>query len=482
MLIFYAAVAIYWIATGYLQSDLTFIAGLGVLFLSTVVRQPGVGSWRFAIWAALCVGLGLAIPARTFHFLALVFAAGFVFENWKGKINEAPVLTALLLTAVVKTMSIVLGFAIRLELSKNAAAALRYLGMDAVAEGNMIRLKDQYFSVDPACMGLQMVEVSFLFCFFLLGLFERRSGRYLPWTVLLAAVAGVGLLNLIFNQLRIIFLVVFNILPENPMHDAVGLVGLALYVFVPTWLGLRWAFGRSGSGRALLPELSQQAQGAYIFVETPKNILPGPAGRYLFAGDTGPLGRVLNQIRRFYKDIGPLGLLRQPRTYIPVVHILLSLGIGWFVFNESAQATSHVTDTAAIVPKGLPANAAINRLQDGVIQYKHDSLLVYVKPIRGFYSTEHTPLICWQGSGYTFGKIWEQKIGNILCYAGTLEKPGGPVLYTAWWFDNGQEQTISQARWRWLDAGGAPGFSLVNVTASDKQTLERQLDRMVYGL
>jgi exosortase N len=164
MLVFYAAVAVYWMATGYLQSDLTFIAGLGVLFLSTVVRQPGVGSWRFAFWAVLCVGLGLAIPARTFHFMALVFAAGFVFENGKGKINEAPVLTALLLTAVVKTMSIVLGFAIRLELSKNAAAALRYLGMDAVAEGNVIRLKEQYFSVDPACMGLQMVDVSFLFC------------------------------------------------------------------------------------------------------------------------------------------------------------------------------------------------------------------------------------------------------------------------------------------------------------------------------
>ena len=34
---------------------------------------------------------------------------------------------------------------------------------------------------------------------------------------------------LIFNQLRIIFLVVFSIPPENPMHDVVGLLGLGLY-------------------------------------------------------------------------------------------------------------------------------------------------------------------------------------------------------------------------------------------------------------
>jgi len=444
----YAAVAIYWMATGYLQSDLTFIAGLGVLFLSTVVRQPGVGSWRFALWAALCIGLGLAIPARTFHFLALAFAAGFVYENWKGKINEAPVLTALLLTAVVKTMSIIQGFAIRLELSKNAAAALRFLGMEATAEGNMIRFKDQYFSVDPACMGLQMVEVSFLFCFFLLGLFERRSGRHLPWPVLLAAVLGVGVLNLVFNQLRIVFLVLFNILPENPMHDVAGLAGLALYVFVPTWLGLRWAFKHlsHGVGEQNFPRVSNFSGNAtWSFIPKPR-FMQHPALDATLA-----------------------------------VQLCLSLCIVWFVFIESTQETSHVIDKEAIAPRGLPANCAMITLQDGVIQYKHDSLLVYVKPIRGFYSTEHTPLICWQGSGYTFGKVWEQKMGNGLCYAGTLEKPGAPILYTAWWFDNGTTQTISQARWRRLDASGAPGFSLVNVTAPDRAALERQLDKMVYG-
>ena len=109
----------------------------------------------------------------------------------------------------------------------------------------------------------------------------------------------------------------------------------------------------------------------------------------------------------------------------------------------------------------------------------HDSLLVYVKSIPGWYSTEHTPLICWRGSGYEFGKVWEQKASGTACYAGVLEKKGEPSLYTAWWFDNGQEQTIAQARWRWLDAGGAPGFSLVNVTARDRQTLENQINQML---
>ncbi|HOY05070.1 MAG TPA: exosortase N [Saprospiraceae bacterium] len=428
LLLFFVAVTVFWMQAGYLQNDVTFMAGLAVMVFSTVVRRPGEGNWRFAIWFALCFGMALTIPARTFHFLALVFAAGFVFENLKGKINEAPVLTAFLLTAVFKTMSIVLGFAIRLQLSENAATALRGLGKDAVAEGNLIRFEGQDFYVDPACMGLQMVDVSFLFGFFLLGLLERRTGKRLSWPALLIVVSGLGLLNLIFNQLRIIFLVLFKILPENPLHEAVGLAGLTLYVFVPAWFGIGWLFRRS--------ERSAFSNSTAI----PETIRPR---------------------------------LKQG------AHILLFLCIGWLAASETSETSSHVNNVAAIIPQGLPVNCAGELLQDGVVKYTPDSLIIYVKPIRGFYSTEHSPLICWQGSGYVFGKVWEQQVNGKTCYNGILQKSGSPILYTAWWFDNGQAQTVSQFRWRWLDIGGAPGFSLVNVTAADPEVLQQQLIKML---
>ncbi|HRI58559.1 MAG TPA: exosortase N [Saprospiraceae bacterium] len=450
LLALYAAIILFWMWAGYLRADLTFVAGLTVLLLSVVVRQPGEGSWRFAVPAALCVGLGLAIPARTFHFMALVFSALFVFENWKGKTNEAPVLIALLLTAVVKTMSIVLGFSIRLELSKNAATALRFLGSDAVAEGNIIHFGGKEFSVDPACMGLEMVEVSFLFCFFLLGLFERRTGRHLSLPALVVVVLVVGILNLIFNQLRIIFLVFFDIVPGNPMHDIAGLAGLGLYVFVPAWFGLRWMYRRN---------------------PTPG---PSPNGR-------GDVDRTVAYSTEYAASPLPLG--EGPGVGLtrlkPATQILLTLFIVWFAATETSQDEWHITNEKALVPTGLPAGCVTQTLVDGVVKYSNDSLLVYVKPIRGWYSTEHTPLICWQGSGYEFGKVWEQKVGETACYAGTLEKKGDDMLYTAWWFDNGHEQTIAQAYWRRLDAGGAPGFSLVNVTARNKSVLENQLEKML---
>ena len=73
LLLFHAVLLAYWISTGYLRSDAMFFAGLAVMGLSLVVREPGRGSWRFGLLALVCIGLAFAVPARTFLFLALMF-------------------------------------------------------------------------------------------------------------------------------------------------------------------------------------------------------------------------------------------------------------------------------------------------------------------------------------------------------------------------------------------------------------------------
>ncbi len=431
------AIAVFWISIGYLRSDLTFLAGLLLLPAVTLVRQPGVGGWRFGLLAVACAGLALVIPARTFHFLTLAFSALFVFENWKGKINAAPVLVVLLLTAVVKTMSIILGFGIRLELSHLAAQVLRLAGWAAQAEGNVIVFEGRPFSVDPVCMGLQMVDISFLFCFFLLALFERRLGKRLPWPALLGVLAATAGLNVAFNFLRILLLVVGNIPPETVGHDLVGLIGLVLYVFIPLWWGIRWAYRQWG-----ITGLKEQLE------ERDMPIFIGKARRQWV-------------IASFWLQLSSTAL------------------VAFFAFTQHGASPEHVgTEYPAITPVGVPVSCVAQPLADGVVKYTSDSMLIYIKPIRGFYSTEHSPLICWAGSGYQFGQVWEATDGKTHYYAGLLEK-GSDQLYTAWWYDNGQTRTISQTRWRWLDLGGAAGFSLVNVTARDKEVFERQVQHML---
>ena len=371
-------------------------------------------------------------------------------DNYWGKINEAPAFTALLLTAVANTMSVVLGFPMRLQLSENAAAALRLLGSNTVAEGNLIRFEGKDFLVDSACAGLQMVEVSFLFCFFLLGLFERRTGRHLRWPTMLGTVLATGVFILIFNQLRIIFLVVFNIPPENSMHDVVGLLGLGVYVFAPLWWGLKWAFG---------------------------NVAPLEYALYGNGTRMKRIGRIFTDLSAKIRE-NPFHLCSIP-TAKAGLQVML---VGFLLYFAAAQHggdLQHGPSEQAFIPTGLPVDCLKESLKGGIVKYTNDSLLIYVKPIRGWYDTEHTPLICWQGSGYEFGQVQEQIIGSTTIYTGILEKKGAPKFHTAWWFDNGKERTVSQAQWRWLDAGGAPGFSLVNVTASDWVTLKKQVGKML---
>ena len=60
LLLFHITLLIFWSSTGYLRSDAMFFAGLGVLGLSLVVREPGRGTWRFGLLALLCTDLSFS--------------------------------------------------------------------------------------------------------------------------------------------------------------------------------------------------------------------------------------------------------------------------------------------------------------------------------------------------------------------------------------------------------------------------------------
>ena len=116
--------------------------------------------------------------------------------------------------------------------------------------------------------------------------------------------------------------------------------------------------------------------------------------------------------------------------------------------------------------------------KDGILKYKNDVILVYLKPIPGFYAAEHSPLICWQGSGYIFGQVKSMLINDIEIYTGVLKK-GDETLQTAWWYDNGKSQTASQTEWRTAILKGEPNFNLVNITAVDTATLYKNIENIL---
>jgi exosortase N len=122
-------------------------------------------------------------------------------------------------------------------------------------------------------------------------------------------------------------------------------------------------------------------------------------------------------------------------------------------------------------------NVKPEKLKDGVSKISTDDLLIYVKTIPEFFTGEHTPLLCWRGSGYEFSGITTTTVNGVTIYKGTLVQKG-KSLHTAWWYSNGAVQTISQLDWRLRMLKGEPDFCLVNVTAEDEKTLMESVTSM----
>ncbi len=113
----------------------------------------------------------------------------------------------------------------------------------------------------------------------------------------------------------------------------------------------------------------------------------------------------------------------------------------------------------------------VQRIANDVVKLENDQSLVYIKPITGFYSADHNPMICWRGSGYAFTRVEKSPVNGVFVYMALLQN-GQDQLYTAWWYDNGVTCTIDQLTWRRDALQNKTKYALINVTATSREKLE----------
>jgi exosortase N len=239
------------------------------------------------------------------------------------------------------------------------------------------------------------------------------------WQVLMVMTAIV-LFNILGNLFRIVMLVIFEILPENPAHDITGVLCLILYVLVPAYFGTR-----------------------YLAAQTFKK--PG------------------------------VPVLKRTRTlrFLSGLNILLFLIL--IVTGSSLSGKSPAS--AATVSVSLQNGYTQSLLENKVTKLEKPGILIYIKPVERFYGTEHNPMICWVGSGYEFTRIKTKAIDGREVFTGTLQK-GDDKIYAAWWFDSGTNQTINQFKWRWKAFKGE-AFYLVNVNSAREKVLEEEVRKIL---
>lgn len=367
-------------------------------------------------YLALMIAFGfmaVAYNVRTFYFFMIAFYFLLVAETFIGKTNTLILFLLAFMSPFFYQVSVILGFPIRLQLSQWAGTILAIAGFDIHVEGNMMLLKGNLFTVDEACMGLSMLATSLLMGVAAIAhqyrVFETRLNIFQLTIFFL----GVFMLNLFSNLLRIMALVVFQVLPENPMHDMIGILCLILYVMVPLY--------------------------------------------FLSRGMVKKLGK---QVRRV--EQGPVVSTSRKSIMATLAVLIIMIGVHIDIKKNSPSGVLHANVE-------LP-NVQVVKMKEGITKMHNEKILVYVKPIPEFFTGEHTPLLCWKGSGYEFRSIKKTFVAGNQIYCGQLEKPG-ERLFTAWWYSNGKTLTIDQWDWRAKMLRGEEKFCLINVTAKDEKTL-----------
>lgn len=401
-------------------SNLNVLIGLCLFPFTILVTRPKRNNLFYIAAMIFFATMAMTYGVRICYFFTLAFYFLWLVELFVGRLNVLILFLILFMSPFFIQVVTILGFPLRLMLSGYAGELLKLCGVNVQVEGNVMMMNGTMFSVDEPCMGLNMLVISLLMGVFILAYRCRASNTSLGLysTTIFFAVAFI--LNLITNLIRIIVLVFFQIPSENPMHQFIGILCLVVYVIIPLHLISAWLVRKYG--RPITDSVSTQllGRGTILFI----TILPVTI---LFAGVT----------------------------------------------LEKTRHSTNTTHADIHFTKGKP-----ERLKDGISKISTDDLLIYVKIIPEFFTGEHTPLMCWKGSGYEFLSIATNTVEGIMVYKGTLVKEG-KVLHTAWWYSNGEIVTISQLDWRMRMLKGEPTFCLVNVTAEDEQTLMTSITSML---
>ena len=391
------------------------------------MAKRGRGLGRFGLPLALVFLLGYTVvPTRSvLSFGASLLMVGLVYR-WRPFRSAIPMFCALLINPFLRYFDALAGFELRLWLTDIVGEVLLLFGRQVEVVGNVIWLSGQPFSVDAECVGIYLMLTALAVSVLCLALAEFQSKSTFRWPFI-AAVIGLSFAAVIAaNLMRILTLVVTGWGPNHMLHGPVGLLAFAGYVLLPVALGTRW--------------LAKQTWGIVREVQLP----PKPNSRSRST----------------------------PWKLAQIVMVPLFV-LGFIVFQGHRPVYEAPIAKALF---GLQPELRAN----GVIGYSFTDAIVYVKPVPAFYHAEHSPTICWRGSGYQFSQIERKALpqGGEVFTARLIRDD--VVLYTAWWMDNGEVQTLQQGEWRRRMVVGEAPFQLLNITTDTADDLACWIDEL-YG-
>ncbi len=405
----------------YVRFDFNFI--LLLIVLPFVVKQKNnKKSIRYGLIAIFLLLIYPFLKLSSIYFFAFICSIFFLYESRFGKLTSLPLFLVIIVSPVAIFLSEIIGFEIRLNLTKMAANVLSFVDKDYTSIGNIIMLGKQEFHVDPECMGLKMVILS-LFITLVFISFRQKAKQigYNIFSIIISLISAF-LLVIISNLFRIILITLFKSFPGSFAHELIGIICFIIYIVIPIWFIIK-----------IMP--------------SKKSGLPKT--------DTNHS-------------------IKKSHYYILV--ILLTILFSVFRFSSLGEKELSSIDLSSININTESFNNSIEK--HGVLKLTNEKILIYIKPASSFYSADHSPIICWKGSGY---QVQQEQIINLAemdVFFSEL-KLKNENLYSTWWYDCGDDKTISQFRWRIQSLLSNKNYRLVNVISYEKQALYDETEKLV---
>ncbi|PIB35273.1 exosortase N [Reichenbachiella sp. 5M10] len=397
----------------YLRSGTFFWICLLTLPLS--MQSRAIGRGRYIFWMGLGVTVvSMVLPTTIGVYVLMCLILILLMESIVGRLNYTLLIHALLASPLFSYFSSLISFPIRLQLSKIVSYMLQSIGADVRIEGNMVQLGSHSFLVDEACAGMHMLGYGLLFGTIILSVFTKNKilslKALLTYYVILLALIFLG------NVVRITLLILFQIESDHWFHEGLGLLLYVCQILIPFYGIVQW-----GTNKLPVQNMAASRQ---------EHVPLFPKWQYA----------------------------------------MLCLLMGVLTARQQQK-------TAGYKPAGqsinLPGYQSID-LGNQIIKLQNTQGLIYIKPPVPAYRADHNPIICWQGSGYSFKRIEKWFIQDIQINHAELIK-GEDKIYTAWWFESLEHKTGDQLEWRKYGILHNEDFYLINLTCNTKEELNKQL-------
>lgn len=389
-----------------------------LLTLPLTVKSGGKRDKRVFFYLSLLVGMVSVVLPTTFGaFVMVACMVLFLIENIAVVHSPMVLMHLFLISPLYNYFGNLISVPLRLWLSQVVAQAMSFAGMSVAIDGNAVSYHDASFLIDEGCAGLQMMGYGLLMGTIVLSMCFRHRKLKL-WQVSGFYVI-LMLLILIGNVVRITLLVMFRVMPENWLHETIGVIIYTFQIVLPFY--------------GLVAYVAKHVEVIHTFNAPPNSAISFPLKQYVL------LSVLLLAI--FFRNERQLQL---PKSFfsMPV---------------EGFEATS---------------------VNNQVTKLENDQTLIYIKSPIPPYKADHNPKICWQGSGFKFSKISVMDVNHHKIHFAEMNK-GDEKLYTAWWFESTDHQVYSQWVWRKMALCNDEAFYLINVTCESQGALQQSLQRFL---